>query len=320
MSAFREAGAEIAWAVDVEPARATALGAGQATSDYRRALNDRQLDAVSICLPHNLHAEVAVAAAEARKHVLVEKPIAATLEEADRMIEAAEREGVVLMVAENARFDPLLLRVKRLLGEGVIGAPALAQVTRQCYLRASFMKDRRWFLDARAAAGGIMTSGGVHDFEKLRMLMGEVESVYALRAPQRFLEMEGDDTSIAAIRFMTGAVCTLVESFIMKSIVTAAGPEVHTLRIDGGLGSLSNEGDRLIRLFSEQPGQLPAGELRQHELYVPDADTFELEIAHFIGCCRSGREPLTSGRSQRRPLELVLAAYRSMETGQAVKV
>ena len=151
------------------------------------------------------------------------------------------------------------------------------------------------------------------------MLLGEVESVYSLRAPQRFLEMEGDDTSIAALRFQSGAAGTLVESFLMKSLDTAAGPEVHTLRIDGDLGSLAARAGRPIRLFSERPDYLPAdGTLTQHEIHVPEADVFERELAHFVDCVRHDREPLTSGRDQRRPLELVLAAYESMRTGQPV--
>jgi len=206
-------------------------------TDYRKALDDPQVDAVDICLPHNLHAPIAMKAAEAGKHVLCEKPIAASLEEADRMIEAAEQAGVVLMIAENVRFNPLFHKIRDLLQDGVIGQPALIQMTRECYLTRSFLEDRRWFLDDKAAAGGIMMSGGIHDFETMRMLIGEVESVQALRARQRFLEMEGDDTSVALVRFRDGTVGTLVESFVMKSLTTAAGPEVHTLRIDGDLGA-----------------------------------------------------------------------------------
>jgi predicted dehydrogenase len=288
------------------------------STDYRQALGDPQVDAVDICLPHNLHAPVAVEASQAGKHVLCEKPIAATLAGADQMIEAAERAGVVLMVAENVRFNALYLRVRDLLRDGAIGRPALIQMTRQCYLRQSFLQDRRWFLDAEAAAGGIMMSGGIHDFETMRMLVGEVESVYSVRARQRFLEMEGDDTSVALVRFQDGTIGTLVESFIMKSLTTAAGPEVHTLRVDGDLGSLSVADGHTIRLFSERDDWLAGGRLVGHEIYVPPEDSFVLWVRHFVECVRTGAEPITSGRSQRRALAAVLAAYRSMETGEPV--
>jgi len=105
------------------------------------------------------------------------------------------------MVAENVRFSPLFHKIRSLLQNGVIGQTALIQMTRECYLTRSFLEDRRWFLDSKAAAGGIMMSGGIHDFETMRMLIGEVESVHALRARQRFMEMEGDDTSVALIKF-----------------------------------------------------------------------------------------------------------------------
>jgi predicted dehydrogenase len=325
--AFAQAGARVAWAVDVDLARAEGLYASigrrtQISTDYREALADPRVEAVSICLPHNLHGEVAVDCAGAGKHILVEKPIAARLEEADRIIAAAKAAGVTLMVAENELFRPLYRKVKALLEEGAIGRPALIQMTRQCYLTRSFLEERRWFLSAEAAAGGMMMSGGVHDFSTARMLLGEVESVYALRAPQRFLEMEGDDTSVAVVRFRSGVVGTFVQSFVMKSLVTAAGPEIHSLRLDGELGSLVVESaqENHLRLFSEREEYLPSGELIEHTIYVPEEDTFRLEVEHFLHCARTGAEPVPNGASMRRSLEVVLAAYRSMESGAPVKL
>jgi UDP-N-acetyl-2-amino-2-deoxyglucuronate dehydrogenase len=323
--AFAQSGAVVRWAVDLDPARAQALAEGLAArqevhiaTDYHEVLGDRDVEAVAICLPHNLHAPVAVEAAQAGKHVLCEKPIADTLDAADWMIAAAETAGVTLMIAENERFNPLYHKVRELLDRGAIGRPALVQRTRECYLTRSFIEDRPWFLDARAAAGGMMMAGGVHDFETMRMLLGEVASVYALRAPQRFVELEGDDTSVALVRFCSGAVGTLVLSFVMKSLATAAGPEVHTLRIDGDLGSLSVTDGQTIHLYTEQGEPFLGERLAQHDIVVPPQDTFLLEVAHFIHCIQHGEETLTSGRAQRRPLECVLAAYRSMATGQAV--
>jgi predicted dehydrogenase len=325
--AFDQCGAVVRWAVDLDLTRAQALADALAsqqgvrlTADYREALDDPAVDAVDVCLPHNLHAPVAIDAARAGKHVLCEKPIADTLAAADRMIASADTAGVTLMIAENERFNPLYRKVRELLDRGTIGTPALVQRTRECYLTRSFVEDRPWFLDAKAAAGGMMMAGGVHDFETTRMLVGDVESVYALRAPQRFLELEGDDTSVAIVRFQSGAVGTFVLSFVMKSLTTAAGPEVHTLRIDGDLGSLSVRDGQTIHLFAEQGESFLGERLVQHDIVVPPQDTFLLEVAHFIHCVQTSEEPLTSGRTQRRPLELVLAAYRSMETGLPVKV
>jgi predicted dehydrogenase len=322
--AYQQCGGEIRWAVDVDTHRAESLsgmlGGIRTTTDYREALDDPVVEAVDICLPHALHAPVAVAAAQAGKHILCEKPMAASLMEADQMMEAAAQGGVVLMIAENVRFNPLFHKIRELSQEGVIGQPALLQMTREAYLVKPFVTERRWFLDKQIAAGGMMMSGGIHDVETMRMLIGEIASVHALRARQRFKEMEGDDTSVALIQFCNGVIGTLVESFIMKSLTTASGSEVYTLRIDGDLGSLTVRDGQTIQLFSEREDFLPGGSLAQHEIYVPRTDTFVRAIAHFLESIQTGQEPLTSGRSQRRPLEIVLAAYQSMETGVPVKL
>ena len=322
--ACAELGVQVAWAVDVDDQRAASLpgypGRARVATDYAVALSDPAVDAVDICLPHSLHAQVAVEAAAAGKHILCEKPMAASLAEADRMIEAADRAGVVLMIAEVVRFIPAYQQARELLDSGAIGKPALAQCIRETDLARSFLEERPWFLSQEQAGGGIMMSGGIHDFETLRMLVGEIASVQALRAPQRFPRMEGDDTSVALVRFQTGAVGTLVESFVMKSLTTASGQEAHVLRIDGDLGSLSVMDGTTIRLFSERVDLMIAGRPAEHSLLPPAADPFALEIEHFLDCVRSGREPITSGRDQRRPLEAVLAAYTSMATGQVVEL
>ena len=319
--AYRAAGAEVSWAIDVDETRAAGLGAEHSTTELAVALADPALGAVSVCLPHALHAEASVQAAIAGKHVLVEKPIAATLEGADRMIAAAAAAQVVLMVAETVRFDSLLRRAVELVRDGAIGPPALAQITRQAYLRSSFLNDRKWFLDRESAAGGIMMSGGVHDFDILRILLGEPVSVYAVSVRQRFTEMHCDDTSVAIVNFPNGVTGTLTESFLMKTVVTAGGPEEHRLRVDGDAGSLVVDGrQQTIQLFSELPPYQLPDSLVAHEIRVPPADAFEREVRHFLSCIEDKTEPITSGRLQRRNLELVLAAYASMASGAVVSV
>lgn len=103
-----------------------------------------------------------------------------------------------------------------------------------------------------------------------------------------------------------------------KCLTTAAGPEVHTLRIDGELGHIAWEGGRTIRIFSEHEKWCTLGRLVQHEIDVPRVDSFSLLLAHFFECIETGQEPVTGGRSQRVPLACVMAAYESMRSGQPV--
>ena len=227
-----------------------------------------------------MHAEIAVESARAGKHILGKKT--------DRRLS---------------------------LESDVIGAPALAQVTREANLGESFREHRQWFLDEERAAGGVMLSGGIHDIEKLRTVLdAEVQSVHARRPRQRIDDMDGNDTSVVTVRFDDGTVGVLVESFAMKSLETASGEEAHSLRVDGDRGSIVVERDGPIRVFSEDDVVPWADGSVDHRLAVPSEDTFVREVSHFLECVRTGSTPLTDGRSQRRALEIVLAAYESMET------
>ncbi len=233
------------------------------------------------------------------KHVLCEKPLAVSMPDADRMISAAEKEGVILMVAENEVFSPLYRRVRDLVKAGAIGKPALVQMTRGCYLEDSFKKERPWFLSQKAAGGGMMMSGGIHDFEKLRMIVGEVSSVFARRAPQRFIDMQGDDTSVAMLKFADGALGIMVQSYLMKNALTASGTEEHTLRIEGEKGSIraaGTNGGRIILYRDSGGAPFLAGVPAETEIIVPEVDTFDLEVGHFMECVRKGTEPITAGQ------------------------
>jgi predicted dehydrogenase len=132
--------------------------ASRCGTDYQAALQDPAVEAVDICLPHREHAAVAVAAAAAGKPILCEKPLAARLAAADQMIAAADAAGVVLLVAENVRFDPVLLKVDELLHAGVIGTPALVQRTR--VLSAGVVPQRAPLVSRRTSGGRRDHAGG----------------------------------------------------------------------------------------------------------------------------------------------------------------
>jgi len=276
------------------------------TSDYRDLLDSDQLDAVSICLPHHLHATVAVKALEARLHVLIEKPLAPTLTEADAMIAAADAAERQLMVAENVRYDATYLRASGLIQAGALGDVFLVRISREHHMH-DYLRQRPWFLEQ--ACAGIMYSGGIHDFELLRMLGGEVEHVYGLAGPKALQGMVGDDTSVALIGLQDGAAAVLVESFSLRT----PDPGVHGT-VHAGQGSLwFSQGH--IQLYSAPEDG------RQHlveEMETPPCDTFKAEIAHLLDCLEQGVDPSTSGREERKPLVAVLATYESIRRGERV--
>jgi predicted dehydrogenase len=270
------------------------------TVDYRELLALEGLDAVSICLPHHLHAPVAIEAAQAGLHVLVEKPLAATLAEADAMIAAADAAKVHLMVAENVRFNATYIRASELIRSGALGDVFLARIAREHEMH-DYLRQRPWFLEQ--PSGGIMYSGGIHDFELLRMLAGEIEHVYGLMGRKVLPEMRGDDTSVALVGLESGAAAVIVESFSLKT----PRPGVHG-SVHGSRSSLWFGGSRLELYAAEQDGRQDLVE----EIEVPPGDTFQAELAHFLDCLEGEAKPITSAREERKPLVAVLATYESI--------
>jgi predicted dehydrogenase len=135
--------------------------------------------------------------------------------------------------------------------------------------------------------------------------------------------MQGDDTSVAILRFANGAVGLMVQSFLMKNALTRSGVEEDTLRIEGENGSIraaGANGGRILLFRDSVSDPLLADAPFETEMIIPEVDTFELETAHFVACVRDGREPITAGRKMRRPLALVLAAYESMRTNREIEV
>jgi UDP-N-acetylglucosamine 3-dehydrogenase len=302
--------AEILVASDTDLAAAETLaqryGIAQVVADYNALLTMDAIDAVSLCLPHQLHAAAAIAAAQAGKHILVEKPLATGLEEANTMIAAAEQAGVTLMVAENVRYNQLYLRLAEIIQRGTLGEVSLIRIAREHQMHA-YLRQRPWFLSDPFA--GIMVSGGIHDFELLRMLGGEIEHVYGLVGPKALAEMQSDDNSLAAVGLESGAMALIVESFSMRT----PGPGVNGI-VQGSLGSLWFSADHYTLYTNPEDGHEHAVE----QISLASGDTFVAEIGHFLNCLDEGTLPITSALEERKPLLAVIACYESFRRGERV--
>ena len=295
--------------VDVGKARSLAQEYGFSSwhEDYRKVLSNPKVDIVSICLPIYLHAEVSVEAAEAGKHVLCEKPMAGTLEEADAMIRAARKSDVKLMIAETVRFNSINLKLKEILQEKTIGEVFLVRIFRDHEMH-DYIRDRPWMLDKRKAAGGIWMSGGIHDVDALRMLIGEIETVSLFQTRKVLHEIEGDETSVGILRFFNGAIGVLTESYstrTFRSTFPIGCPSI----INGSEGTIMVYQDE-IEIYGESTGKNSCVRSR-----VERRDTFLEEIKHFIRCVREDKEPITSGEEERKSLAVICAGYESLRKG-----
>lgn len=286
-----------------------ALGGGALYTDWKELLDQADVDAVDICLPHDLHETVAVAAAEHGKHVLVEKPIARTLAEADAMLAAAERARVTLMVCHDRRYHPAFVKIKELIDEGVIGRPLLFRLDHNQEIR---LTPDHWIFQKERLGGGAIMSCLTHQFDLMRWYGGDVAQVgcLSLTEPER---MEGEIIGVVPMRFASGALGDAVINWHMQGTLPTlpGGLWYELIWLSGTEGNLHNlNGIQVLRHDRQQESYTA--------LAIPEGSGHVGAIAHFIDCVRYGRTPLTDGYEGRAALEIAMAAYASEASGRFI--
>ena len=304
---------------DVAAGAAAAFAAAHgcaAEPDLAALLARRDVEVVCLCVPSGLHAEVGVRAAKAGKHLVVEKPIDVSLDAADRLIEAARAAAVALTVISQHRFDPGLVELKTLLDEGALGRLVLGEASTKWYRTQAYYDSAAW-RGTHAMDGGSLMNQGIHYVDLLRWCMGPVTEVTAICATQAH-QVEVEDTSLAIVRFDSGAVGTILSS-------TAAFPGFpQRLEITGTAGTVTVEDGAIVRrAFGsgvQEPGGAPgaAAAATGSDPAALDAAGHAAQIADLLAAIEEGREPAVSGESGRAALEIVCAVYESARAGRAV--
>lgn len=313
--------AQLVAVADVIETRARHLAHEYAVShvetDYRYLLNRADVDAVCICTPSGLHAEMGIAAAQAGKHVIVEKPMAMTLESADALIAACEAARVSLTVVLQNRYNPPMQAVRRLVTAGKLGQLLLGNATVRWYRPQSYYEDG-WH-GTRHMDGGALMNQSIHHIDALQWLMGEVTSVFAHTATLAH-RMEMEDVGVATWKFASGALGSIEGS-------TLTYPEnlEGSVALFGTHGSVKVGGTALNRtVFWKVEGEL---EQERQMLAMEAVDppsvygySHRAVLADTIQAIREGRPSQTHGREGRRSLALVLAMYESAQRQVEVKV
>jgi len=187
---------------------ATEFGARHWYSDWRELLLDEEIDAVYVATPVHLHSEQTIAAAEAGKHVLCEKPMALDVADCDRMIAACRSNNVKLGVAYYRHFYPVVRRVKELLDSGELGIPIVVQLNAFEWFDPKLSDPRAWLIRKSLSGGGPMFDFGCHRIELLLNLFGDVSDMKATLA-KTFFDREVEDVATAIFHFERGACGTL---------------------------------------------------------------------------------------------------------------
>jgi predicted dehydrogenase len=252
---------------------------------WQELLLDKEIEAVYIATPVALHAAQTIAAAEAGKHVLCEKPMAMNVPECDRMIAAARANGVMLGVAYYRHFYPLVQRVKEILESGEIGTPVMAQVNAFEWFDPLPDNSRYWLLRKDRSGGGPMFDFGCHRIELLANVLGPIKRVRAVTANVLF-DREVEDTAAAVFQCERGA-CGIL------SVTHAAHEAQDTLDVFCSRGSLHipvlNEGS--MRVVTEQ------GERREN--HPPERNFHEPLIKDFVDAVMNNRQPGVGGETGR---------------------
>jgi len=287
-------------------------------TDFKKMLYTENLDAVDLCVPHHLHSEYVITAATAKKHVLVEKPIATSVEETDRMIEATTKANVKFMVAEDQVHLPAHKLAKVLLDRGTIGKIFMARVLSAVYDMPE--DEKGWKLDPKNK--GVLLDMAVHYFMVLQWLVGPIETVTAM-AESVVVERgdsEFDDNAIAIVKFKNGAI-----GEVSVTTVVAREP-CNRLEFYGTEGTIivDHSCEKPLMYHSVHCGMETDGWVRpevEHETfpgYFPLA--FRNEVKYFIECILEDKEPEFGGKMGRESIKVVEAAYKAVKTGKTQKV
>lgn len=292
---------ELKWVVDLDQEKAAQaaeqLGCSY-TTDWEQVLDD--VDAISICTPHHLHAPQAMRAIHAGKHVLLEKPLANTEEDCQKIINAAEEKKVTLMLAYIARFLPALVRLKEVLDKEEFGKPFSIQCWVQAYLPP---QPGSWFSQKEKLGGGVLFSHGCHYVDLMLWFMGDAVKVSSLGTRSGTEWMEGEGTSHSIMEFSNGAVGHLVASWGMKHIAAPARFHIHTPQ---ALLIVDNKMSKLEALTAE-------GKKTIFEAPAPGPGTNAFwEIEHFLTCIESGKTPDVDGHEALKSHRTIWKMYESM--------
>lgn len=306
--------AQLVAVVDIDPIKAKArcdeFNIPSYYTDLQDMLEKEDIDVVTITVPSGLHGDIAIAAANAGKHVLSEKPLEITAEKMTQMIEAAKQNDVKLGCIFQRRKFPPAIAAKRAIESGLLGKVVLGDAYMKYYRSPEYYASAGWRGTWALDGGGALMNQGVHGIDMITWLMGDVESVFARTAAQMH-NIEVEDTAVAVVKYKNGA-------FGVIEGTTSVQPEQATrFEIHGEKGTIifgddgihtwhTAEGDRLPQLpdFKDEAGNA----LNGHDLLIADMAQAVLD----------GREPLIPGEEARKAVDLILAIYESSRTGKEV--
>ncbi len=293
------------------------LYGGTAYTDYLTLLEDDEIDAVSVCLPNALHAPVSIAALKAGKHVLCEKPMATSIEEAKAMNEAAEINGKKLMIAHNQRFVASHVKAKELIEGGEIGKVYSFRTTfgHPGPERWSIDGADSWFFDKERAFIGAMGDLGVHKSDLMRYLLGEILEVGAFVETKAKDNTDVDDNAVCILKTKTGVIGTLAASWSYVS----GGDNSTVIYGENAVLRLEDDPEHSL-VVQYKNGDVVKYELQKIQTNEAGGQQTTHVVENFVDCIANDTVPAVSGEEGMKSLQVILAALEANETKRVVEV
>ncbi|MEN8230374.1 MAG: Gfo/Idh/MocA family oxidoreductase [Bacteroidota bacterium] len=308
---------------------------GKPFDNITKMVREADLNLVIICTPHPNHVEPTVEALEAGAHVLVEKPLASTLQDCDTMIESARNANLKLGVISQRRWYPPTLRVKRAIDDGKIGKPVLGTINMLGWRDEAYYNSDPWRGTWELEGGGVMVNQAPHQLDLFCWLMGPIDEVYGHRANLNHPYIEVEDTALAIVKFRSGAIGNIIVSNSQKPGIFG---KIQVHGENGASVGVQTEGGAMfiagMSPITEPPVNdlwtIPGEEHKLGEFTKEDNELFEkvdpmvyfirLQIEEYLDALDNNREPLVNGEEARRTVELFTAIYRSTRDNKPVKL
>ena len=286
----------------------------KAYSDYKEMLQEADIDAVSICTPSGYHAVMGIEAACCKKHVLIEKPLALNLEDADNLINTCRENKVVLGVVHQNRFLKSVQMIKKAIEIGAFGKITHISAMVRWNRNDAYYREAKW-RGSWELDGGVLLNQAIHNIDLLLWFLGPIESIFAHTATM-VRKIEAPDIGVAILKAKSGAFGAI-----------EAANTIYPANLEETLGVFGEKGTAVI---GNTINRLKSWRFREDFVSEENAMIKEAEkdtgtghfklISDFAEAVRTGREPLVNGEEGRKAVELILAMYKSSETGSPVKL
>ena len=310
---------------------AKAVGVRSVYTNFEEMLNKEDIDAVDICTIHDQHKNQTILAAEAGKHILLEKPMACSMQDCRDMVKATEKAGVTYMIAQVLRYLPSSQAVLSLMENEEIGA--INAVRGDSILKQSLILPHdHWMFNGNRAGGGVLITLSIHIVDLLRYFIGDVRKVSGLCKTNSPLFINGAEDFISAtLEFNTGTIGNIFGSLSVgrtpwnirymifgdSGTIYSNPPPRKKGHYQIGNAVLSSKKLDIDGKTSQKGEFIP---INQESTILTGDDPFINEVIHFVDCCQTNKEPISNGKDNLKTMKVIFGIYKSSKTNKFVNL